>query len=111
MSKSSKFTIEVEGLDIPERYRAEISKALNQTLMHKLGEIDMSGNGHKTNASGAPEASGGSFWVNEYLINGGRILSLLGKNLPSVIDQVAKQRVVEGSFGINVTQAQSFQNG
>ena len=43
MAKSLKFTIEVNGLELNERAQAEISKALNKTLMHKLGELDLTG--------------------------------------------------------------------
>ena len=82
MAKSLKFTLEVNGLDISERAQAEISKALNQTLMHKLGELDLM----EGASAAAPHAlSSGTLYTNKFLINGG----LLYKTLAA--DAIAKE--------------------
>jgi hypothetical protein len=41
--KPTTFTLEVKGLDLPEDVREEISLALNNTLMRKLGEVNLTG--------------------------------------------------------------------
>ncbi len=96
MAQSLKFTLEVRGLDIPERAQAVISKALNQTLMQKLGELDL--------ASAAPQQNqqapiSGSFVINKYLINGGIILQLINQDLLKVVRQVQLQNNIPDTKG------------
>lgn len=105
MSKSSKFTIEVEGLDIPEKYQAEISKALNQAFIHKLGELDLAGGRTKTEA---PTAVGGSFVLQKWLINGGRIINLMSSELKGAISQIESQHGLGNAVGpISIVQRNS----
>jgi hypothetical protein len=41
--KPATFTLEVKGLDLPDNVREDISLALNNTLMRKLGEVNLTG--------------------------------------------------------------------
>jgi|GEM_PF-2210891 len=106
MSKSLKFTIEVDGLDIPEKYQAEISKALNQAFIHKLGELDLAGAKAKTEA---PTAVGGSFVLQKWLINGGRIMQLMSKELLGAISQIEDQHGLANAAGpVSIVQRNSI---
>ena len=98
MSNSLKFTIEVRGLEIPEKAQAEISKALNQTLMHKLGELDLVAGAPKQ-TSAVAAASNGSFILSKYLINGGMLLQLLSQDLLKVVKQVEGQNNIPDTRG------------
>jgi hypothetical protein len=96
MAQSLKFTLEVRGLDIPEKAQAEISKALNQTLMHKLGELDLIVESSK---GAAPAAAAGSIIASKNLINGGLLLQLLSQDLLKVVRQVEAQNNIPNSPG------------
>ena len=104
MSKSLKFTIEVNGLDLSESAQMEISKALNQTLMHKLGELDLAG------AKATREltnTNGDNFIALKYLINGGMLLRLASKELTAAVRQVEAQNKIPttaGEFNLMVMQ-------
>jgi hypothetical protein len=87
MAKSLKFTIEVNGLEIPERAQAEISKALNQTLMHKLGELDLAG-AKPIDKSQPGAAANGSFLFSKYLINGGYWEKMINQNFTKAVNQL-----------------------
>jgi hypothetical protein len=101
-----KFTIEVEGLDIPEKHQAEISKALNQAFMHKLGELDLAGEKAKTEA---PTAVGGGFIFQKWLINGGRILQLMSNELKGALSQIENQHGLANTTGpISIAQRNSI---
>ncbi|MBO0951824.1 hypothetical protein [Fibrella forsythiae] len=56
--KAATFTLDVKGLELPEDVRQEISLALNNTLMRKLGEINLTG---KTNGGAAATGGNGLF--------------------------------------------------
>jgi len=101
MSKSLKFTIEVNGLDLSEKAQMEISKALNQTLMHKLGELDLTEGIAKT----ALGASGdGHVTALKYLINGGIMYNLASKELTAAFRQFEVKNNIPSTAGaFNVT--------
>jgi hypothetical protein len=102
MAKSLKFTIEVNGLEIPERAQAEISKALNQTLMHKLGELDLTG-AKSTEKSQPGAAATGSFLVSKYLINGGYWEKMINQNFTKAVNQLQTEtHIPQGAGDIQV---------
>ena len=93
------FKLEVKGIDIPEEAQAEISKALNQTLMRKLGELDLA----KEQVKGAGlQAGDGSFLAQKYLINGGILMKVMSKELTTAIRQFENENriPVEGVLDI-----------
>jgi hypothetical protein len=101
MAKSLKFTIEVNGLEIPERAQAEISKALNQTLMHKLGELDLTA--AKSAEHSQPAAVGGSFLISKYLINGGYWEKMINQNFTKAFNQLQTDtHIPQGAGDIQV---------
>ena len=100
MSKSLKFTIEVNGLDLSEKAQAEISKALNQTLMHKLGELDLA-DGAEKKALGA--SGDGYITALKYLINGGDLYRVASKELTAAFRQFeSKFNIPAGAGAFNV---------
>ncbi|MBS1563247.1 MAG: hypothetical protein JST39_02610 [Bacteroidetes bacterium] len=100
MAKTVKFTIEVNGLELPERVQAEISKALNQTLMHKLGELDLAPGSAKKDLAAA---GNGNFTALKYLINGGILHNVASLELTNAIKQFeAKNNIPAGAGAINV---------
>ena len=102
MAKSLKFTIEVNGLEIPERAQAAISKALNQTLMHKLGELDLTGAKSKEkNHPGAAVTD--SFLLSKYLINGGYWEKMINQNFTKAFNQLQiDSHIPQGTGDIQV---------
>lgn len=95
------FKLEVKGIEIPEEAQAEISKALNQTLMRKLGELDLA----KEQVKGAGlQAGDGSFLAQKYLINGGILMKVMSKELTNAIRQFENENriPVEGGIGIEI---------
>jgi hypothetical protein len=95
------FKLEVKGINIPEEAQAEISKALNQTLMRKLGELDLA----KDQAKAANLQSGdGSFLAQKYLINGGILMKVMSKELTTAIRQFESENRIpaEGGIGIEI---------
>lgn len=84
-NKSTTFTLEIKGLELQEKEHAEISKALNDTLMHHLGKLDRSGSGASADAA-TPKANGNSGYLfSEYLINGGRLEYIMSQQLNETI--------------------------
>lgn len=65
--KAATFTLEVKGLELPDDVREEISQALNNTLMRKLGEVNLTG---KTNGTDAV-AGGNALFGKVIRIDGG----------------------------------------
>ena len=96
MSKSLKFTIEVNGLELSERAQSEISKALNQTLMHKLGELDLTDGTEKKALTAAGD---GHFTALKYLINGGILYSLASKELTAAFRQFETKNNIPATAG------------
>ena len=96
MSKKMTFTLEIEGFDLPEKHKAEISKALNDTLLHKLGELDLAGDGANAKAAGNP------LFFSKYLINGGRLLKVISSQLTSAITEIERTHQIpqEGGFSL-----------
>ncbi|OQP40679.1 hypothetical protein A4H97_13730 [Niastella yeongjuensis] len=82
---STKFTLELKGIELPKSTQEEISKALNQTLMHKIGELDLA-----PESSEAHSNSNSPFYLNKFRIDGGEIAKLLNKDLLSQIEKELK---------------------
>jgi hypothetical protein len=101
MSKKLTFTLEIEGLELHDKQKAEISKALNDTLLHKLGELDRAGSGAQEKAAG-----GGPLFFSKVLINGGKMLKLLSPQLSTVINEIEKSHQIplEGGFTVQTLQ-------
>jgi hypothetical protein len=101
MSKNLKFTIEVNGLELSERAQTEISKALNQTLMHKLGELDLADSAAKKELTASGD---GHITALKYLINGGILYNLASKELTAAFRQFeTKNNIPTGAGAFNVT--------
>jgi hypothetical protein len=76
--QSTKFTLEIKGIELPRSKQEEISRALNQALMHKIGELDLMG--EKMDAGrNAP------LYLTKYLPNGGKLERLFSPGLQSAL--------------------------
>ncbi len=92
-NKSTTFTLEIKGLELQEKEHAEISKALNDTLMHHLGKLDLAGSGANADAANEKATGNSGYLFSEYLINGGRLAYIMSKQLTETI------RGLEGNIG------------
>ena len=75
--KPATFTLEVKGLTLPDDVREEISLALNNTLMRKLGEVNLTG---KNGGTAVAAANGnGSLFGKVIRIDGGDWSQLINR--------------------------------
>ncbi|MEZ0538043.1 hypothetical protein [Fibrella arboris] len=102
--KAATFTLDVKGLELPDDVREEISLALNNTLMRKLGEVNLTG---KTNNAAAATGSNGLFGK-VIRIDGGDWSRLLNRHdFGTVFQKALDNRQVLGA-GIEQVGHQQF---
>lgn len=78
--KTTKFTLEIKGIELSSEKQEEISRALNQTLMHKVGELDLAG--EKTAG-----ADNNPLYLTKYLPNGGMLAKLFSPGLQNYLQK------------------------
>jgi hypothetical protein len=83
--KSLVFTVEINGLELPEKIKQEISRELNRFVVKKLGELDLS----------ADKAVSKSVFALIDLINGGRFYKINDRLYRPAINKLAKELKIE----------------
>jgi len=102
--KPASFTLDVKGLDLPESVREEISLALNDTLMRKLGEVNLTG---RPAGTAVPAANGGNTFGKIIRIDGGDWSLLRNRrDFGTIFQQALDNKQVLGAGVEQITQQQ-----
>lgn len=90
------FTLQLAGLQLSDDDRRDISEALNDTLMRKLGGLKLQ---HESAPNQAEAASAGTLVSQVIRIDGGAIEKLLSKkDFFTTVGKSALENVVKASF-------------
>lgn len=101
--KPATFTLAVKGLELPDAVREEISLALNNTLLRKLGEINLTG---KTNDAAV---GGNNLFGKVIRIDGGDMYRLANRlDFGTIFQKSLENRAVLGAGIETVGQHQQF---
>ena len=87
--KSTTFTVELDGISLPEAAQKEISAAINQLVIAKLGSLDL-------NTSKAV----GSSLIFKGLINGGRLLNINAEAIKNLQTNIGDHAPAVGNIVI-----------
>lgn len=104
--KPATFTLEVKGLDLPDDVREDISLALNNTLMRKLGEVNLTG---KNGGTAAANGNGNSFFGKVIRIDGGDWSRLISRrDFGTIFQRSLENKQVLGAGIEQLPQQQQF---
>lgn len=93
--KPATFTLEVKGLNLPDDVREDISQALNNTLLRKIGELDL-----RTKNTTSADAAGSSLFGKVVRIDGGEIMKLLARKDFGLVFQRSLENTLVVEAGI-----------
>lgn len=86
-TKSTEFTVKLDGISLPEDKQKEIAAAINQLVIAKLGSLEL-----------ASSKAAGHSLVYQGIINGGILYNVQAAALQGLLKETFKQPTVGGAI-------------